>query len=123
MSGGQRQREAQARGLLSEPTIRLRDEPNSSLDEAGERDLIQAMKQLKATGSTIVVISHRTNLLEVADSLLLLRDGQTAMFGPRDEVLAALQKAAAQNKAPQAAVAPGGSPQPVVLRTQTGGAA
>mgnify|MGYP000930931631 CR=1 FL=1 len=98
LSGGQRQRVALARAIYRSPKLIVLDEPNSSLDEAGDRDLINAIRQLKAQGSTIVVISHRTNMLQVADALLLLRDGQAAMYGPRDEVLAALQKAAAQNK-------------------------
>ncbi|MEN9780483.1 MAG: hypothetical protein RL014_1631, partial [Pseudomonadota bacterium] len=47
----------------------------------------------KASGTTFVVITHRTGLLKVVDKILLLRDGQTQAFGPRDDVLAALQKA------------------------------
>ncbi len=123
LSGGQRQRVALARAIYRSPKLIVLDEPNSSLDEAGDRDLINAIRQLKAQGSTIVVISHRTNMLQVADALLLLRDGQAAMYGPRDEVLAALQKAAAQNKPTPVANPAAGAARPVALQTQAGGAA
>lgn len=123
LSGGQRQRVALARAIYRVPKLIVLDEPNSSLDEAGDRDLLNAIRQLKAQGSTIVVISHRTNMLQVADALLLLRDGQAAMYGPRDEVLAALQKAAGQNKAMPAAAPAAGAAGPVALRPQAGGAA
>jgi ATP-binding cassette subfamily C exporter for protease/lipase len=72
------------------------DEPNSSLDEAGERSLVQTLLSLKAQGSTIIVITHRTSVLVAVDNLLLLTDGQVKAYGPRDEVLAALQRGAQQ---------------------------
>ena len=49
---------------------------------------------LKARGAAVVVITHRTGVLAVADRLLLLRDGQMQACGPRDEVLAALARGA-----------------------------
>jgi len=69
------------------------DEPNSSLDEAGELALMDTLRQLKAQGSTVVLITHRTSVLSAADKVLMLRDGLVAAFGPRDEVLAALRNA------------------------------
>ena len=51
---------------------------------------------MKSRGTTFVVMTHRTSVLAVADKMLVLRDGQTQAFGPRDDVLAALQKAAQQ---------------------------
>jgi ATP-binding cassette subfamily C exporter for protease/lipase len=95
LSGGWRQRVGLARALFGRPVFVVLDEPNSSLDEAGDTALLAAIAQLKAAGTTFVVMSHRTSVLEVTDKLLVLRDGQTQAFGPRDEVLAALRQAAA----------------------------
>ena len=81
------------------------DEPNASLDEQGDAALASAIAQLKATGTTFVVMTHRTSVLGVADKMLVLRDGQMQAFGPRDEVLKALSDAAAQNRQPAAPAA------------------
>jgi len=96
LSGGQRQRVALARALYGNPAFVVLDEPNSSLDEQGDAALAAAISQLKARGTTFVVMTHRTSVLGVSDKLLVLRDGQTQAFGPRDEVLKALNEAAAQ---------------------------
>ncbi len=102
LSGGQRQRVGLARAFYGTPAFIVLDEPNSSLDEQGDADLASAIMQLKAKGSTFVVMTHRTSVLSVADKMLVLRDGQLQMFGPRDEVLKALAEAVA--KARQGAV-------------------
>jgi ATP-binding cassette, subfamily C, bacterial exporter for protease/lipase len=94
LSGGQRQRVALARALYGDPVFVVLDEPNSSLDEAGDAALASAVLQLKARGTTFVVMTHRTSILPVVDKMLVLRDGQAQAFGPRDDVLAALNKAA-----------------------------
>jgi ATP-binding cassette subfamily C exporter for protease/lipase len=96
LSGGQRQRVGLARALYGDPVFVVLDEPNSSLDEMGDAALASAIQQMKARGTTFVVMTHRTSVLAVADKMLVLRDGQVQAFGPRDEVLAALSKAAAQ---------------------------
>lgn len=99
LSGGQRQRLGLARAVFGNPTLLVLDEPNSSLDEAGEKSLLVLLNTLKARGCTVVAITHRTTLLAAADKLLVLNDGQVAMFGPRDEVLAGLKKANDQARA------------------------
>jgi len=93
LSGGQRQRVALARALYGDPVFVVLDEPNSSLDEAGDAALMQAIAQMKARGTTFVLMTHRASVLAVADKMLVLRDGMQQAFGPRDEVLAALAKA------------------------------
>lgn len=105
LSGGQRQRVALARALYGKPAFVVLDEPNSSLDEQGDAALAQAIAQRAATGTTFVVMTHRTSVLAVASKMLVLREGQAQLFGPRDEVLKALNDAAAQARQPQAASA------------------
>jgi len=93
LSGGQRQRVALARAIYGDPVLVVLDEPNSSLDEVGDAALASAIVELKARGTTFVVMTHRTSVLAVADKMLVLQDGVMQAFGPRDEVLAALKKA------------------------------
>ena len=94
LSGGQRQRVGLARALYGKPVFVVLDEPNSSLDEAGDAALTNAIATLKQLGTTFVVMTHRTSVLGVADKMLIMREGAQQAFGPRDEVLAALQQKA-----------------------------
>ncbi|MBX9833813.1 MAG: ATP-binding cassette domain-containing protein, partial [Burkholderiaceae bacterium] len=107
LSGGQRQRAALARALYGNPVYVVLDEPNSSLDEEGDAALASAINALKATGTTFVVMTHRTSVLAVADLMLVMRDGAQHAFGPRDEVLAGLAKAAQDARAKQVSPAAG----------------
>lgn len=93
LSGGQRQRVGLARAVYGEPRFIVLDEPNSSLDEAGEAALMQLLNTLKERRSTVVIITHRPRILPAADCILLLHEGVVQAYGPRDEVLAALEKA------------------------------
>jgi len=96
LSGGQRQRIGLARAIYGSPKYLVLDEPNSNLDDQGERELVQAIRRIKAAGATVIVITHRTMVLQYVDKILVMRDGAAQSFGPRDQVLAAL--AAPQDK-------------------------
>jgi ATP-binding cassette subfamily C exporter for protease/lipase len=93
LSGGQRQRVALARALYGDPALLVLDEPNSSLDEAGDAALLRTLQGLKARGATVVLMTHRASVLAAADKVLLLVEGAQQAFGSRDEVLASLSKA------------------------------
>ncbi|MFC0166870.1 type I secretion system permease/ATPase [Pseudoduganella danionis] len=108
LSGGQRQRLGLARAMYGDPSLIVLDEPNSNLDDVGEQALVRAVTDLRQNGKTIVLITHRMNAISATNKLLLLRDGNLEMFGPTDQVLAALQQnsqknALAQQQAAQAA--------------------
>jgi PrtD family type I secretion system ABC transporter len=90
LSGGQRQRIGLARALYGNPRVVVLDEPNSNLDEEGEACLLQAVLNLKQLKSTVVLVTHKPSVLSVVDNILVMRDGQVAMCGPRQEILAKL---------------------------------
>ncbi len=91
LSGGQRQRIGLARAMYGNPQIMVLDEPNANLDDVGEKALVTAIQQMKAEGKTVFLITHRLNILGVADQLLIMRDGEVADFGERDAVIAKMQ--------------------------------
>jgi ATP-binding cassette subfamily C protein/ATP-binding cassette subfamily C protein EexD len=92
LSGGQRQRIGLARALYRRPPLLVLDEPNSSLDAAGEDALSRAIAAMKQNGSTIVVVAHRPSLMAHIDQVLVLCEGQTHLLGPREAVLAQLNR-------------------------------
>ena len=96
LSGGQRQRVALARAVYGNTKIVVLDEPNANLDAAGEADLRRAVELLKQQHRTVVIVTHRPGILPAVDKLAVMKAGQIVSYGPRDEVLAALNKAAAE---------------------------
>ncbi|WLG98075.1 type I secretion system permease/ATPase [Pseudomonas sp. FP198] len=93
LSGGQRQRVGLARALYGEPRLVVLDEPNSNLDDAGEKMLAEALRKLRQSRATVFVITHRSGVLAQVDKLLVLNHGERSLFGPRDSVMARLQGA------------------------------
>lgn len=91
LSGGQRQRLALARAVFGQPRFVVLDEPNSNLDDQGDRALAQTLLDLKKQGTTVIVISHRTSILTVVDKMLLLQEGTQVSFGSREQVMKQLQ--------------------------------
>ncbi|KRA71783.1 ABC transporter ATP-binding protein [Caulobacter sp. Root656] len=111
LSAGQAQRVALARALYGQPPLLILDEPNSALDADGEAALNNAILTAKARGAAILIVAHRTGILNVADRLLVLREGQVEMVGPRAEVVAKM--AAAAQAAAQAPGKPGSTVTPL----------
>jgi PrtD family type I secretion system ABC transporter len=110
LSAGQRQRVALARAILELPKLLVLDEPNSNLDSVGEGSLVDCLKQLRANGTTIVVVSHRINTVSFVDKILALNNGMVEAFGPRADVLARFARpAVVKPMTPQAASSATGS--------------
>jgi ABC-type protease/lipase transport system fused ATPase/permease subunit len=103
LSGGQRQRLALARALYRSPRLVVLDEPNANLDSEGEDALMRAMLGLKHEKVTLVVITHRPSLLANVDKVLVLREGQVEMFGPRAEIIARVTRGNVQAITPAVA--------------------
>lgn len=105
LSGGQRQRIGLARALYNNPVFVVLDEPNSNLDDVGEAALVEAIKTLRASGTTVVIITHRTNVLQATNKLALINNGVLELYGNTNDVLNAIaqkQQAAAGQAQAQA---------------------
>jgi len=96
LAGGQRQRIALVRALYGRPRLVVLDEPNSNLDDTGEADLRAALRQLKQQGTTVVVITHRPNILFGVDEILVMKDGQAVDLGPAETIVRKYQQQPAQ---------------------------
>lgn len=99
LSGGQKQRLALARAIYGDPALVVLDEPNSNLDDLGEAALVQTVNDLKRRAATVIVITHRMNILNAVDKLLVMRDGTMTLYGPREEVLKTLRQQQLQTAA------------------------
>ncbi len=110
LSGGQRQRIGFARSLYRTPSLIVLDEPNANLDAAGEEALLAALQKLKTMGATVVLVTHKINILSIVDKLMILQDGMVQAFGSRDEILRrvagpkVVKNVSGQGSAPVAAI-------------------
>lgn len=87
LSAGQQQRIGIARAIYGGPKIVVLDEPNANLDMAGEAELQKTILQLREDGCTVVIVTHRTNILSVVHKIALIIDGTLKEYGPREKVL------------------------------------
>nr|WP_294889541.1 type I secretion system permease/ATPase [uncultured Limnobacter sp.] len=92
LSGGMRQRIGLARALYKQPPLLLLDEPNAHLDDEGEAALARALLRHRQQGNTAILVTHKKSILRVCNKLLVLRDGEVAVYGNTPEVLAHLQQ-------------------------------
>ena len=103
VSPGQRQRIALARALYGDPKLVILDEPNSNLDAEGEQALAETLAALRGQ-ATVIVVTHRTNLIQHVDKMLVLESGKVQRQGDTAEVMRSLQPKG--QPAPQTAAAP-----------------
>ena len=99
LSGGQRQSVALARLLIRKPKVLFLDEPTAAMDSATEKALIDRLRRIAESGVTLFIATHRDAPLVLVDRLLVFDQGKLAMDGPKDEVVAALQRTAAERQA------------------------
>lgn len=96
LSAGQRQRIGLARALYGAPKLVVLDEPNSNLDIQGDQALFEAIRRLKQQGSTLIIVTHRNNILEVVDRVMVISGGELVAYDAPPKVLALLNGAASQ---------------------------
>ncbi|GHU32026.1 ABC transporter [Betaproteobacteria bacterium] len=90
LSGGQRQEVAIARAVLMDPPVLLFDEPTSAMDFSTESAFKERLKRYAAY-KTLVIVTHRTSLIDLATRIIIVDDGRIVADGPRDKVIQALQ--------------------------------
>ena len=101
LSGGQKQRVGLARAVFRMPALIVLDEPNSNLDNHGEQALVKCIEALKSAGKTVVLVTHKTNLLSLSDKTLMLVNGTVEKFGDTKEMFQKKSAPSEPSQAPQ----------------------
>lgn len=91
LSGGQRQSVAVARAVINDPPILLLDEPTAAMDHSSEEDLKKRLRAF-AAGKTVLLVSHRTSLLDLVDRIIVMDGGRIVADGPKEQVITALRQ-------------------------------
>ena len=91
LSGGQRQGVAIARAVINDPPILLLDEPTSSMDFSSEEDIKRRLADI-GRDKTLVLVSHRTSMLDLVDRIIVMDGGRIMADGPKEQVIAALRQ-------------------------------
>ena len=91
LSGGQRQGVAIARAVINDPPILLLDEPTSSMDHSSEEDLKRRLSEF-GQAKTVLIVSHRTSLLDLAERIIVMDAGRIVADGPKEQVVTALRQ-------------------------------
>jgi ATP-binding cassette subfamily B protein len=86
LSGGQRQRVSLARGVVRDPRVLILDDATSSVDAVVEAEIQEALRQVMA-GRTTVIVAHRTSTLSIVDNVVFIEGGELIAFGPHDVLL------------------------------------
>ncbi|MGR3783917.1 MAG: ATP-binding cassette domain-containing protein [Albimonas sp.] len=115
LTPGLRQRVALARALFGAPALVVLDQPTSQADAEGEVAALNAIRALKAAGTTVVVISHKPVMAALADRILLMRDGLIEQFEPRERVIGLMRRTIGPG-----APAPAPAPAPQTLKEAAG---
>lgn len=92
LSAGQQQRIGIARAIYGRPRVVVLDEPNANLDIAGEEALMTTLAQLQQDGCTVVLVTHRRNVLQAVHKVATIVGGKLALHGSREEVLASITR-------------------------------
>lgn len=117
LSGGERQRIGLARAFYGSPRLLVLDEPNANLDSEGEAALGRALRDAKARGVTVVIVTHRISIATTCDRILVMKNGRIDDFGPTDEVARRAQSERADRAAKAAAVKRQANPPPTSIST------
>lgn len=112
LSGGERQRIGLARAFYGSPRLLVLDEPNANLDSEGEAALGRALRDAKARGVTVIIVTHRISIATTCDRILVMKNGRIDDFGPTDEVARRAQSERADRAAKAAAVKRQANPPP-----------